>query len=347
MLPFLSRGQPWFTFIVHLRSVDDAEHFGIGLFLRHYSSSETEYRRKLCSVPPLVSAQMSFRDAAVTGELLCIMRLPEQVAGAEGSRFVHEAAAVAVSRGTRVIGLGGLTAPATGGGLLLCDALPRGVTLTNGNALTAFAVRENVVEASRLLGLGTRARVAVIGCTGSVGGAASRLIAGAGFPLILVGRNRQRVTRAFPDIDGDYAGDMSAVSRADIVVLLTSDPAAVLDPHSLRPGAIVIDCAQPPNVLPRRYAAFGECDVVVVEGALVTIDDYATTRDISVSEPGTTFACLAETYLFARAGIREHSVGRPTVGQALRMATLADRFGIAVAPLERRVVRTTAQEVAS
>lgn len=347
MLPYLGRGQPWFAFVVHLRDVEDAEHFGIGLFLRHYSASDEEYRRKLCTVPPLVSAKMSFRDTSVTGELLGIMRLPQQVAGAEGSRFVREAVNLAASRGARVIGLGGLTAPATGGGLLLCDSLPRGVTLTNGNALTAFAVRQNVIEASSLLGLGTRARVAVVGCTGSVGGAASRLIAGAGFPLILIGRNRQRVARTFPDIAADYADDMSAASRADVIVLLTSDPTAVLDPRSLRRGAIVIDCAQPPNIVRSRYATFTENGIAVVEGALVSIDGYAITRDISVSEPGTTFACLAETYLFARAGIREHSVGRPTVEQAWRMAKLAERFGIDVVSLERRAARTIPEAVAS
>jgi predicted amino acid dehydrogenase len=275
------------------------------------------------------------------------MRLPEQIAGTEGKRFVREAVDLAASRGARVVGLGGLTAPATGGGLLLCDSAPRGVTLTNGNALTAFAVRENVIDASRVMGLGKRARVAVVGCTGSVGGAASRLIAAAGFPLCLVGRNEQRVRRTFPDVDATFAGDLRAAARADIVVLLTNDATALLEPHMVAPHTVVIDCAQPPNVPRGRYAEFAANHVIVVEGALVSIDGYAITGDLAVSEPAATFACLAETYLTARAGIRQHSVGRPSVTDALRMSDLAARLGVHVVSLESRLQPIQQIEAAS
>jgi len=61
------------------------------------------------------------------------------------------------------------TAPATAGGRRLLRYLPRGVTLTNANAYTAAVVRRNVEEAAAAGGLGPRARVALVGCTGSVG----------------------------------------------------------------------------------------------------------------------------------------------------------------------------------
>ena len=67
--------------------------------------------------------------------------------------------------------------------------------LTNTNAYTAVLVQANVHEAAADLGLGSGARVAVIGCTGSVGVPASRLLADDGFPLVLVGRTVERVRR--------------------------------------------------------------------------------------------------------------------------------------------------------
>jgi predicted amino acid dehydrogenase len=333
MLPHLGRETPWFAFIVHLRDTADAERFGFGVFLRRYSADDDDYRRKLCSLPPVVAAQISFRNTAITGELICIMRLPEQLGGPDGKHAIREGVDLAVSRGAAVIGLGGLTAPVMGGGLLLADRVPRNVTLTNGNALTAAVVRTNVLEAARRIGLGTRARVAVIGCTGSVGGAATRLIAMEGFPLTLIGRNAQRVARCFPDVAGESTGDLDRARSADIVVVLTNDATATLEAAQLKPGAVVIDCAQPPNIARPRQEELACKGASIAEGGLVFIDSYAITGDLAPGVHGATFACLAETFLFARAGIRVHSIGRPEVEQSLRMERLARRNGVAAAAL--------------
>jgi predicted amino acid dehydrogenase len=73
--------------------------------------------------------------------------------------------------------------------------------------------------------------------------------------------------------------------------------------------------------------------VAVVEGAVVRIDAYDCTFDLGLEGRHDTFACLAETYLFARGGVRAHSVGRAEVDLALRMEALADRYGVAPRPL--------------
>ena len=60
----------------------------------------------------------------------------------------------------RIVNLYAPAITATGSGLSLPDVLLRGVTVTNGNALTAAIVRDNVVDAAAIAGCGTAARVA-------------------------------------------------------------------------------------------------------------------------------------------------------------------------------------------
>lgn len=336
MIPYLRNSKPWFAFLVHLRGAHDADRVGVGSFLRAYSDGDSDYERKLETIPAVISSEVRFRSTSVSGEVICINRLPERMVAPDARHDVLSAAQLAVSRGAKVVGLGALTAPATGGGLSIIRDLPPTVTVTNGNALTAAMVRANVIAASQYL-CGTDATavtVAIVGCTGSVGGAATYLLARDGYRLILIGRNVERVKREFPDISNAvFSGNLADVGNADIIVLLTSDSTAVITPDLPRDGSIVIDCAQPANIPQAYYSQFASRKIAVVEGGLVRIPDYSSTDDFGFSCRTDTFACLAETYLFARSGIREHSVGRCQAEPALRMERLAARFGVEPRPL--------------
>jgi fatty aldehyde-generating acyl-ACP reductase len=344
MVPYLSARAPWFSFIAHIRDSEDIDRIGVGSFLRRYSRDEEDVRAKVRTLDPVVAAGINFLGSSATGEVVCVCRFPEQMMSADGRRWVLEAVQLAAKRGSKVIGLGGLTAPATGGGLTLRDQLPRGVTLTNGNALTAVIVRDNVVEAARILGRGRDARVAIIGCTGSVGGAATQLIASAGFALTLIGRTRSRVEKTFSMLHARYSGTIEDAADADVVVILTSDETARFRPWHAKPGAIVIDCAQPVNVPAGNYVAFAGHGVSVVEGGLVDIPGYASTSEFT-GVRRSAFACLAETYLFSCSGIREHSLGRPTVEHALRLERVARGRGVTALPIAPRVHAQAAMEV--
>jgi fatty aldehyde-generating acyl-ACP reductase len=310
---------------------------GVGRFLRSYSCTDADYERKLAAIPAVVSSEVRFRSTSARGEVICINRLPELMTGPEARRDVVAAAHLAVSRGARVIGLGALTAPATGGGLTIIRDLPHNVTLTNGNALTAAIVFRNVADASRtLLGSSRRgAVVAIVGCTGSVGSSATRLLADAGYRLILIGRNHLRVERDFADLPtavrSEHLGD---IASADVVVLLTSDASARVTADLPKEGSVVIDCAQPANILRTSYSEFGRRGITVVEGGIVRIVGYSSTDDFGFSDHGDTFACLAETYVVARCGVREHSVGRRTAEDARRIERLAARCGVEARPLD-------------
>lgn len=329
------RRTPWFSFLVHPRDDEDLLRSPGGRLLRDHSRDTADFRSKFDGGPPVVVAEIHFAFQGAWGELIAVQRRPETMLDGDAAAAVGVALGVATQRGARVIGLGGLTSPATGGGQRLLPLLPAGVTLTNGNAYTAAVVCHNVVEASEVLGLGQRARVAVVGCTGSVGVAASRLLADRGFPLLLVGRTARRAEALLGDLapGARFAGDLERLGECDVVVLLTADPAARLRPGTLRPGTVVVDCAQPVNVTPEDLPALTEQGVMVTEGGLVTIPGYTCGFDFRHAAPGTAFACLAETYLFCREGLREPSVGRPSVETARRLDRLAERRGIVPHPL--------------
>jgi fatty aldehyde-generating acyl-ACP reductase len=298
--------------------------------VRRYSHSEEEFQAKMCSLQPLVIGEIAIGFTAIRGELVGIARMPQHMIGAKATEAVVEGVKLALRRGVQVIGLGALTSPATASGLTLLRHLPKKVTLTNGNAYTAAVIQRNVVEANDMLALRQKACVAVVGCTGSVGTPATYLLAEAGFSLILVGRNAKRVRHEFGILAGRavFTDDLNTVHNADIVVMLTNDASARLAPKHVRAGSIVIDCAQPASVAVSAYEEFRSKRVTVVEGGIVRIPGYACTFDFGLPSPVDTFACLAETYLFAKEGIREHSVGRPLPELARRLERIAQRHGI-------------------
>jgi len=122
--------------------------------------------------------------------------------------------------------------------------------------------------------------------------------------------------------------------HADIVLLLTSDPSALLTPDVLRPGAVVIDLSHPVNIPLSDYPEYFARDIAVVQGGLVQIPLYHSTINFRLPSRRASLACLAETYLFAREGITEHSVGPASVELAVELAGLAARHGIRPWPLE-------------
>jgi predicted amino acid dehydrogenase len=253
--------------------------------------------------------------------------MPERIMLREGRLTIRRAAAVAVARGARVIGLGGLTAPAMAGGSRLLESLPSSVTVTNGNALTAAVVRRNVLEVAARCATGSR--VAVVGCTGSVGTTTSRLLAAEGLDLLLIGRTVERARATVGQLPGAwFSGDLRDARTCGAVVLLTNDPAATVQPSMLAPGTVVVDAAQPKNIAWNRRDQFRQRDVQVLDGGLVRIPGYRCTFDLGMTGPHDTYACLAETYLLAREGLREHSVGRPSVEAAISAERLAGKHGV-------------------
>jgi predicted amino acid dehydrogenase len=335
-MPYLRGQAPGFIFLVHPRDERDLHSVRGSSVVARHSATEEEFRERMLSLPPTVTGEATFGFDAVRGELLVVLCLPDKIMYSSGRAKIDEALDVVRSRGARVLGLGALTAPATRGGLTLLPKLPAGTTLTTGNAFTAAVARDNVVEASRALGLDDAATVAVVGCTGSVGVAAARLLHRDGFRLVLVGRSQTRVRKELADLvpTATVSGSVADVGAADIVLLLTGDPTAFVTPSMVKPGSVVLDLAHPMNIQREEYAAFEQRDVRVAQGGLVNIPGYHLGTDLRLPDRHSVLACLAETYLFAKEGITEHSVGQASPEFAVALEAVAARHGVRVRPLD-------------
>jgi predicted amino acid dehydrogenase len=337
-MAFLRTDPPAFIFFIHPRDVADLYNAPGASLIREHSATEEEFRDKMLTMPPTVTGEVTFGFAPIRGETLVVFRMPEQIMYSDGRAQIEDAVRVALARGARVIGLGALTAPATRGGQTLLPLLPRGVTLTTGNAYTAAVARRNVDDVSHALGLGTDATVAVVGCTGSVGVCAARLLDRRGYRLTLVGRSVTRVRKELPDLleRATVSGSIDDVRDCDIVLLLTGDPAAHIPPTLPKSGSVVLDLAHPVNVQQSLYSRFAERGVQVLQGGLVRIPGYHCAQEMRLPDRRCALACLTETYLFAKAGITAHSVGQATVSTALMLEDVAAQFGVAPWPLNLR-----------
>jgi predicted amino acid dehydrogenase len=327
-LPYLPRHIPTFAFIVHPRDEDDMFRATCLSLLRSVSANDAEYVARVSALPPTIVGEVRFGFSLLRGEIISIACLPHDVMSTRGRQEIARAAQIAVGRGAKVIGLGALTAPATAGGEWLRDQVGDRVTITNGNAYTAAVLRRNVLDGIAHLSPNRRPRVAVIGCTGSVGAVLSRLLATAGLDLLLIGRKKEKVAQVLGDLSSAECSESidDAVS-ADVVVTLTSAASAKITPRCLRRGALVIDAAEPANVSDADARAWA-AHATVVRGARVKIPSYHCSYDFGLADPADTFACLAETYLCARDGIREHSVGTPDPAFAERLDRTGLRHGV-------------------
>src|SRR5271170_3485391 len=280
-LPYLPRRTPSFAFIVHPRSESDISRAKCLSLLRSISASDADFVMRVRSLPPTIVGEVLFGFAPFRGEIISIACLPGEVMSVRGRNEILRAAQIALDRGAKVIGLGALTAPATGGGSLLVEQLPSGVTITNGNCYTAAVLRWNVLEAIRILALERPTRIAIVGCTGSVGRVVSRLLIDAGFQnLILIGRTAEKAKRLL----GALAPLATfSESVADVA------PAARLTPEVIRIGAIVIDAAEPANVSDEDASAWNS-HALIARGGRVRIPEYQCTYDFGLEDSTETFA---------------------------------------------------------
>lgn len=331
---YLTDTPPWFCFLIHPREVSEVDQMSGASLLRRYSRDDEDFIARACSSPALVLGDITLRGSSVRGEVIGVVRMPGTILTRAGVRAVVEAAQLAALRGAAVVGLGGLTAPVTAGGSLLLPHLPPDITVTNGNGLTAAVAKDNVMQALAFRGC-QDPTVAVLGATGSVGVASSHLLADEGLDLILVGRPAElRKRLGGLSHVAALTDDVARVGDADAVLVLTNDPSARLRPEMLKPGTVVIDIAQPANVPASDYPDFRRAGIAVAAGGVVRVPGFRCTQDFFLDDAEDTFACLAETYLMASTGLREHSVGRPSPDFARMMSSLAVQHRIRPRPLQ-------------
>lgn len=262
---------------------------------------------------------------------------------------------IAIKNGAQILGLGGYTSVVGTGGVDLTKLYPN-LAITSGNSCTIAAAMDATLSAAGKLGIDlNRARVAVVGGSGSIGSVCAKLLAPSCAEMVLIARNRNRLQRVADETSSESGTPVSisvsvqeGLKDADIIISATSSSGDIIKSEYLKSGALVCDVSLPHDVC--REVATQRPDVLVIEGGLMWLP-----KDISLNydfglPPEIALACMTETMTLCMEGRFEvYSIGRGLQMDKVReIYKLAARQGFKLAgfrSFERQVTDEMLQKV--
>jgi predicted amino acid dehydrogenase len=237
--------------------------------------------------------------------------------------------------GAKILGLGGFTSVVGDGGITIARHLD--IPVTTGDSYTIATAVEASLKAARRMNIDpAQATAAVVGATGSIGRVSAQLLARHVPRMILLGRRLDALQKIQPQVEtqGNVEVQLSTTMRdlqqADIVVTVTNAIDAVIEPHYLKSGAVVVDVARPRDV--SRQVIEERNDVLVVEGGMVKVPGPVNFNFDFGFPPGMSYACMAETITLALDGCyQNYTLGKNiSLEQVETMSQMATRHGFAV-----------------
>lgn len=238
--------------------------------------------------------------------------------------------------GARILGLGAFTSVVGDAGLSIARALD--IPVTTGDSYTVHIAVEALREGARVMDIPlANATAAVVGATGAIGSVCAELLARDVGELILIGRRPDALNRVRERVEAQGTGcvrvatDLESLPRADLILSVTSNVGAIIEPWHLKTGVVVCDVSRPRDV--SRITVAERDDVLVIEGGMV---DAPGSVDFGFDfgfPPGKAYACMAETMILALEGRYEcFSLGRHIhVEQVEEIARLGAKHGFRLA----------------
>jgi len=324
-----------FAFIAHPRDLSDIPRKFPLAYLLPARIAELWFRYQWPFVASYITGLTTKNGQRVTGAMLISPPTTKQMV--QNPRLartrVIQTARLAEKMGARIVGLGAFTSIVTKDGQDLLGKVDVGVT--TGNAHSAAIAVQNVVLAAALTNLSLpHATAAIVGGAGSVGSACAKLLAPVTTRLILVDIKKdalKQVAQTLRDQSRsvETASSVDAIRHADIVIVATNSPHTLITAEHLKPGAIIIDAAQPKNV--SETVPTERHDVLVIESAIVKTPDVDCHFDLGLGH-GEALGCLSETMLLTAIGWEGHySLGKATPQQAAEMIAAGRTLGFRLA----------------
>lgn len=314
-----------FAFLLHPLKIQDVYQFA-----PEAREKSPELVRALMErwIPPFPVKRIevtSTTGKTIEGVLICVPLLPDQFVRSDQHLVqdkILQAGEMAQAMGAKLIGLGGFTGVVGRNGVGFAEQLEVGVT--TGNCYAAAVAVESTVAGARSMGISLKeAKLAVVGATGSIGRACSRLLAGQVSRLTLVARHAGSLKALAGELSrernrsvGVETDIQRAVRDADLVLLATSAPGSILDLQDVKPGSVIVNVAKPDNV--DFQQASQRPDVLVVDGGSVLCPGKRLVEVMDHRFPYTegidsekVFSCFAETIILALEGwFEDYSLGR-------------------------------------
>ncbi|MCA9953143.1 MAG: hypothetical protein KC434_00375 [Anaerolineales bacterium] len=257
-----------------------------------------------------------------------MMRLPKWLV----YHKIVQTGRLAEKLGARVLGLGAFTSVVGDGGLTIAKQLK--IPVTTGDSYTVAQAVHAIEEAAVLLEkpLAT-ATVAVVGATGAIGSICAQLIAPQCNQMLLIGRRTEKLQEVATGVRQQGArqvtvsANMADLEQADFIITVTSAVEAIIEPHHLRPGAVVCDVSRPRDV--SKQVAEERPDVLVIEGGMVEVPGPVNFNFDFGFPPKMAYACMAETMALALDGnYVSFTLGKDIkLSQVQTIDTIARRHG--------------------
>lgn len=246
---------------------------------------------------------------------------------------VYQTVQLAEKMGARIAGLGAFTSIVTKDGRDLLGKVNIGIT--TGNSYSAAIAVQNVVMASVLTNLTLpNSTAAIVGGAGSMGSACAKLMSRIVAKLILIDIKKEELRNVMQQLQGQSAqfegtSRIDAVKQADVIIVATNRPYAVIFAEHIKPGAIVIDAAQPKNV--SEGISLLRNDVLVIESAIVNTPGVDCNFDLGLGA-GEALGCLTETMILTAIEWEGHySLGKADPRQAVEMIKAGRELGFQLA----------------
>src|SRR5437870_6002077 len=246
---------------------------------------------------------------------------------------VYQTARLAEKMGACIAGLGAVTSIVTKDGTDLQGKVTVG--LTTGNAHSAAIAVQNVLNAAALTNLSLpHSTVAIVGGAGSMGSACAKLLYLLVAKLILVDIKKEELKKVLQQLHGhpcqlEGTTCIDAVKQADVIIAATNSPRTIISAEHLKPGAIVIDAAQPKNV--SEQVPHKRRDVLVIESAIVNTPGVECNFDLGLGT-GETFGCMSESMILTAIGWQgDYSLGKADPQQANEMIMIGRELGFRLA----------------
>ena len=243
-----------FAFIIHPIEVkrDVARQYP---FARYLPESLVEFLVKRTS-PRMVSHITGIRSltgAEAEGWFIGCPLSPRQFLELD-EQFVYgkiiECGKIGEDLGAGIVGLGAFTSVVGDAGVTVARNL--NIAVTTGNSYTVATAIEGLIEAGRQMEIDVSAATAgVVGATGSIGRACAQMLRDRVARLLLIGRDLNKLAAVREATSGGAAEVMvssqieEALPECDLVVTVSSAIDAIIQPHHLKPGAVICDVARP------------------------------------------------------------------------------------------------------
>lgn len=239
--------------------------------------------------------------------------------------------------GAQILGLGAMTSVVGDAGVTVANNLA--IPVTTGNSYTVATAIEGTKKAAQIMGVDLKkAKVTIIGATGSIGAVCAQLLAGEVRDLNLVARDHIKLEKLAKKLIYTYGlavnitSDLNKVlPESDIIVAVTGAAEAVIQPKDLKPGAIICDVARPRDV--SKQVAEMRDDVLVIEGGVVDVPGDVNFNLNFGFPPKTCYACMAETMILSlEKKFESFTLGRElNINQVEEISGLAAKHGFKLA----------------